>query len=57
MNLKCFKYYDPTLIIYYQRNLNICIELKGKKTVDGGGGGGGDETSPPGKRPKDQGGS
>ena len=31
MNLKCFKYYDLTLIIYYQRNLNICIELKGKK--------------------------
>ena len=30
---------------------------EGKKTVDGGGGGGGDETSPPGKRPKDQGGS
>ena len=56
MNLKCFKYYDLTLIIYYQRNLNICIELKGKKTVDGGAGGG-DETSPPGKRPKDQGGS
>ena len=33
MNLKCFKYYDPTLIIYYQRNLNICIELKGKKLL------------------------
>ena len=33
MNLKCFKYYDLTLIIYYQRNLNICIELKGKKQL------------------------
>ena len=33
MNLKCFKYYDLTLIIYYQRNLNICIELKGKKLL------------------------
>ena len=33
MDWKCFKYYDLTLIIYYQRNLNICIELKGKKLL------------------------
>ena len=33
MNLKGFKYYELTLIIYYQRNLNICIELKGKKLL------------------------
>ena len=33
MNLKGFKCYDLTLIIYYQRNLNICIELKKKKLL------------------------